>query len=41
MKIIELLMHTYESDDDEDEDLPYLKKHYEVLKNELALDKAP
>ena len=38
MKIIEVILANCESDDEE-EDFSYQKKHYQVLKNELSLDK--
>jgi len=36
MKIIEVILHNGESDEEE-EDFNYQKKHYEVLKTELCL----
>jgi hypothetical protein len=38
MKIIEVILHNDDSEDDED-DLAYQKKHYEVLRAELSLEK--
>ena len=38
MKIIEVILHNDDSEDEED-DLAYQKKHYEVLRAELSLEK--
>ena len=38
MKIIEVILHNDDSEDEE-EDLTYHKKHYDLLKSELSLEK--
>lgn len=38
MKIIEVILHNDDSSDEQD-DINYRKKHYDLLKQELCLDK--
>jgi hypothetical protein len=38
MKIIEVILHNDDTEDEE-EDLAYQNKHYDMLKSELSLEK--